>query len=134
MPSMRRLKPTQAVDQFSYSVLSRTKLSPHCWKVIQISSTAAQQVRSHDRLCHVTWVDCHVITDYMPTESVEGVVRITEARLKRDILERKIIDFCPTDNGFEVVRVDALSAPEGKVRLLHVHYVILHGLELKGLT
>ena len=42
---------------------------------------------------------------------MEGVVRITEARLKRDILERKVIDFRPNDSGFEVVRVDALSVP-----------------------
>ena len=66
---------------------------------------------------------------------MEGVVRITEARLKRDILERKVIDFRPNDSGFEVVRVDALSAPEGKVLfnlLLHVHYIVLL-LELKGI-
>ena len=55
------------------------------------------------------------LTSYPYIESVEGVVRITEARLKRDILERKVIDFRPNDSGFEVVRVDALSAPEGKV-------------------
>ena len=54
------------------------------------------------------WSLCHA-------ESVEGVVRITEARLKREILERRVIDFHPMDNGFEVVKTDALSAPEGKV-------------------
>ena len=53
-------------------------------------------------------------------ECVEGAVRLTEARLKRDILERRLIDFQPTENGFEVIRVDALNAVEGKVTFLHV--------------
>ena len=48
-------------------------------------------------------------------ESVEGVVRLTEARLRRDILERRVIDFLPTENGFEVIKTEALSVPEGKV-------------------
>ena len=42
-------------------------------------------------------------------------MRLTEARLKRDILERRLIDFQPTENGFEVIRVDALNAVEGRV-------------------
>ena len=54
----------------------------------------------------------------MNVECVEGAVRLTEARLKRDILERRLIDFQPTENGFEVIRVDALNAVEGKVILL----------------
>ena len=49
---------------------------------------------------------------------MEGVVRLTEARLKREVLERRVIDFRPTDNGFEVIRVEALSAAEGKVCLI----------------
>ena len=48
-------------------------------------------------------------------ESVEGVVRITEARLRREILERRVIDFLPTENGYEVIKTEALSVPEGKV-------------------
>ena len=46
---------------------------------------------------------------------MEGVVRLTEARLRRDILERRVIDFLPTENGFEVIKTEALSVPEGKV-------------------
>ena len=49
------------------------------------------------------------------TELVEGAARITEARLKREVGEGKIVDFWRTDSGYEVVRLEALNERENKV-------------------
>ena len=50
-------------------------------------------------------------------ELVEGAARITEARLKREVGEGKIVDFWRTDRGYEVIRLEALSERENKVRI-----------------
>jgi len=50
---------------------------------------------------------------------VEGTARITEARLKREVGEGKIIDFRCTEEGYEVIRLEALNAKENKVRHTH---------------
>ena len=47
---------------------------------------------------------------------MEGVARITEARLRRDVSEGRIVDFQRSDGGFEVVRREALNGHESKVR------------------
>ena len=50
------------------------------------------------------------------SDNVEGVVRLTEARLRRDLSEGKIVDFRRSDSGgFEVVRVEAITGPKNKV-------------------
>jgi len=49
---------------------------------------------------------------------VEGTARITEARLKREVGEGKIIDFRCTEEGYEVIRLEALNAKENKVKHL----------------
>ena len=49
---------------------------------------------------------------------VEGTARITEARLKREVGEGKIIDFRCTEEGYEVIRLEALNVKENKVRCL----------------
>jgi hypothetical protein len=48
------------------------------------------------------------------TELVEGAARITEARLKREVGEGKIVDFWRTDRGYEVIRLEALNERENK--------------------
>ena len=46
---------------------------------------------------------------------MEEVARVTEARLKRDVSEGKIVDFWRTEDGFEFIRTDAISTKESKV-------------------
>lgn len=41
--------------------------------------------------------------------------RITEARLKRETLEGKLVDFWRTDKGYEIIRLEALNGKENKV-------------------
>ena len=53
------------------------------------------------------------------TELVEGTARITEARLKREVGEGKIIDFWRREGGYAVIRLDALNERENKVREYH---------------
>jgi len=49
-----------------------------------------------------------------PTDTVEGMARITEARLRRDVSEGKIVDFQRSNVGFEVIRREALNGHESK--------------------
>lgn len=48
---------------------------------------------------------------------VEGTARITEARLKREVGEGKIIDFWRMDGGYSVIRLEALYERENKVQV-----------------
>ncbi len=48
-------------------------------------------------------------------DHIEGVVRLTEARLRRDLSEGRIVDFRHIDGGFEVVRVEAITQTKFKV-------------------
>lgn len=41
--------------------------------------------------------------------------RITEARLKRETLEGKLVDFWRTERGYEIIRLEALNGKENKV-------------------
>jgi len=43
------------------------------------------------------------------------MARITEARLRRDVSEGKIVDFQRSNGGFEVIRREALNGHESKV-------------------
>lgn len=52
---------------------------------------------------------------YSHTDHVEGVARLTEARLRRDVTEGKIVDFRHIEGGFEVVRVEAITQTQNKV-------------------
>ena len=46
---------------------------------------------------------------------MEGTARITEARLKREVGEGNIIDFRRVEDGYEVIRLDAINGKENKV-------------------
>lgn len=50
-------------------------------------------------------------------DHIEGVSRLTEARLRRDVTEGKIVDFRHVEGGFEVVRMEAVTQTENKVRV-----------------
>lgn len=43
------------------------------------------------------------------TEAVDGVARLTEARLRREVSEGKLLDFRRVDSGFEVIKLAAIS-------------------------
>ena len=51
-----------------------------------------------------------------PTDTVEGMARITEARLRREVSEGKIVDFRRSDGGFDVIRKESMNRQETKVR------------------
>ena len=71
-------------------------------------------------LCpHTDWNGSTVHYNY--SEFVKSVTtHITEARLKRDVAEGKIVDFWRTDRGYEVIRLEALNGRENKVTILTV--------------
>ena len=48
-------------------------------------------------------------------DTVEGVARVTEARLKREVSEGKIIDFRRSEVGFDVIRMEAMNSKQNKV-------------------
>ena len=54
--------------------------------------------------------DCLLSSDF-----VEGAVRLTEARLRREVTEGKIVDFRRVEGGFEIMRVEAVSGAKNKV-------------------
>ena len=56
------------------------------------------------------------------TEMVENTAppRITEARLKRETLEGKLVDFWRTERGYEIIRLEALNGKENKVLLIYI--------------
>ena len=45
------------------------------------------------------------------------MARITEARLRREVSEGKIVDFRRSDGGFDVIRKEAMNRQETKVRV-----------------
>ena len=59
-----------------------------------------------------------LVSVHTELQVVEGTARITEARLKREVGEGKIIDFRCTEEGYEVIRLGALNVKENKVRRL----------------
>lgn len=59
---------------------------------------------------------CETTLFHCPLDIVEGMARITEARLRRDVSEGKIVDFQRSNGGFEVIRREALNGHESKVR------------------
>ncbi len=56
----------------------------------------------------------------MLSDRIEGAVRLTEARLRRELTEGKIIDFIRTDGGFEVIRLDAIKSRRNKVNMVSI--------------
>ena len=50
----------------------------------------------------------------LTSDTVEGVARITEARLKREVSEGKIIDFRRSEVGFDVIRIEAMNSKQNK--------------------
>ena len=59
-----------------------------------------------------------LVSVHTELQVVEGTARITEARLKREVGEGKIIDFRCTEEGYEVIRLEPLNVKENKVRRL----------------
>ena len=53
----------------------------------------------------------------LTSDTVEGVARITEARLKREVSEGKIIDFQRSEVGFDVIRAEAMNSKQNKVMI-----------------
>ena len=64
-------------------------------------------------LFHIYVVTCAL------SDHVEGAVRLTEARLRQESTEGKIIDFKQTEGGFEVVRLAAINGPQSKASVIN---------------
>ncbi len=61
---------------------------------------------------------------FPPVEYVQGVARLTEARLSRDMAEGRVIDFRRSEStGFEVIRTTAITETRHKVMYVRTYTV-----------
>ena len=117
---------------FLNAIADITQLTPTTSESVPHTAAAAVHMPADKLLCniHVAFggqlplVATNSPLSHPPTltpDTVKGIAWITEARLKREVSEGKIIDFQRSEVGFEILRIEAINSKQTKVNMSSLH-------------